>query len=99
MSKPILFQEIQFSISTQFSSIWLIDMSLSGATTLGQSGSGGNGNEEVLCIPQSSSITGTSLSDCLVSGLSLGGGLPLCRDAVDVFYTPNWLGKIYRRNI
>ena len=28
---------------------------------------GSNGNEEVLRIPQSSSITGTSPSDCLVS--------------------------------
>ena len=38
-----------------------------GATTLGQSGPGSDGNEEVLHIPQSSSITGFSLSDCLVS--------------------------------
>ena len=42
----------------------------------GQSEPGSNGNEEVLCIPQSPSITGTSPSDCLVSyqGHSLGGG-------------------------
>ena len=40
---------------------------LSGATTPGQCGTGSNGNEGVLRIPQSSSITGTSLSDCLVS--------------------------------
>ena len=31
MSKTILFQAIQFIISTQFSSIWLIDGALSGA--------------------------------------------------------------------
>ena len=39
-----------------------------------QSGPGNNGNEGVLCIPQSSSITGASSSDCLVSyiGHSLG---------------------------
>ena len=49
------------------SSIWPIDRTLSGATTLGQSGSWSNGNEGVLYIPQSSSITGASLSDCLVS--------------------------------
>ena len=49
------------------SSIWLIDGTLSFATTRGQSGPGSNGNERVLCIPQSSSITGASLSDCLVS--------------------------------
>ena len=49
---------------------------LSGATTPGQSGPGDDGNEGVLCIPQSSSITGTSPSDCLVSypGHTLGGG-------------------------
>ena len=40
---------------------------LSGATTLGQSGPGSDGTKGVLHIPQSSSITGTSLSDCLVS--------------------------------
>ena len=33
----------------------------------GQSGPGSNGNEVVLRIPQSSSITEASLSDCLVS--------------------------------
>ena len=67
MSKTVLFQIIQFSIITQFGSTWPIDRSLSGATTTGQSGSGSDGNEGVLCIPQSSSITGTSPSDCLVS--------------------------------
>ena len=49
---------------------------LSGATTSGQSGPGSDGNEGVLCIPQSSGITETSASDGLVSypGHSLGGG-------------------------
>ena len=50
MSKAVLFQTIQFSISTQFSSIWLIDWTLSGATTPGQSGPGSDGNEGVLQI-------------------------------------------------
>ena len=67
MSKTVLSQAIQFSISTRFISIWPIDRGLSGATTPGQSGPGSNGNEGVLCIPQNSSITGTSPSDCLVS--------------------------------
>ena len=40
MSKTVPFQIIQFCISTQFSSIWPIDRTLSGATTLGQSGPG-----------------------------------------------------------
>ena len=49
------------------SSIWPIDKTLSGATTPGQSGPGSDGNEGALHIPQSSSITGASSSDCLVS--------------------------------
>ena len=42
-------------------------MALSGATTPGQNRPGSIGNEGVFRIPQSSSITGTSPSDCLVS--------------------------------
>ena len=67
MSKTVLFQTVQFRISTQFSSIWPLDITLSGATNPGRSGPGSDGNEGVLSIPQSSSITGTSPSDCLVS--------------------------------
>ena len=52
--KIVLFQTIQF-------------MALSGATTLGQSGLRSDGYERLLRIPQSSRITGTSPSDCLVS--------------------------------
>ena len=62
--KTFLFRAIQFSISMQFSSIWPIKRTLSRATTPGQSGTG---NEEVFHFPQSSSITRTSPSDCLVS--------------------------------
>ena len=65
--KTDLFQAIKFSISTQFSSVWSIDRTLSDASTLGWGGPGSDGNEGVLCILQSSSITGTSPSDCLVS--------------------------------
>ena len=65
--KTVLFQTIQFIISTQFSSIYPINRTLSGATTPGQSGPGSDGNKGVLHIPQSSSITGASPSDCLVS--------------------------------
>ena len=32
--------------------------------TSGQGGPGSDGNEDVFCIPQSSCITGASLSDC-----------------------------------
>ena len=58
------------------SSIRLIDRALSGAIILGHSGPGSGGNEGVLRVPQSSNITGTSPSDCLVSypGYSLGVG-------------------------
>ena len=60
---------------------------LSGATTPGQSGTESDGNEGVFRIPQSSSIAGTSPSDCLVSNLghSLGGGLtplPRCSQCI-----------------
>ena len=49
-------------------------MTLSSATTPGLSGPGSDGNKRVLCIPQNSSITGASPSDCLVPylGRSLG---------------------------
>ena len=55
----VLFQTIQFSISTQFSSIWPIERTLSGASTPGQN------RPEI--ISQSSCITGTSPSNYLVS--------------------------------
>ena len=73
--KTVLFQVIQFIISTQFSSIWPINRTLSDATTLGQSRSGSDGSKWILHIPQSSRITGTSPLDCLVSYSehSLGG--------------------------
>ena len=67
--RTALFQAIQFSISTQFSFIWPINRTLLSATTPDSSGPGSNGNKGVLCIPQSSSITGPSRSDCLVSYL------------------------------
>ena len=93
------------------SSIWSIDRTLSGATTLGQSGPGSNVNEVVLHIPQSSSIIGSSPSDCLVlyPGHLLVGSLLLCRDAISVLNRCSWLGfeqvdgvdilSIYRINI
>ena len=92
--KRVPFQIIQFSISTQLSSIWPRDRAISGATTPGQSGPGSDGNETVLRIPNMSSITVTSPSDCLVSysGHSLARVLPLCRGAIGVFYSPSRLG-------
>ena len=93
--KTVLFQVIQFSISMQFSSIWPIDRTLSDATTPGQYGPGSIGNERVFRIPQSSSFTGASPPDCLVSyqAHSSEGVLPLCRESIGVFYSPRRLGK------
>ena len=65
--RTVLFQTIQLSKSTQFSSVCPIDRTLSGATTPGQSGPGNNDNKGVLCIPPNSSITEASPSNCLVS--------------------------------
>ena len=48
-------------------SIWPIDKTQSGATTLGLTWPGSDGNEAVLYISQSSNITAASPSDCLVS--------------------------------
>ena len=99
--KMVLFQANQFSISTQFSSIWSRDRTLSGAITPGQSGPGSDGNERVLLIPQSPSIIGTSPSDCFmfypghILDTRWGGVLPLCRDAAGVFYSPSRLGKLH----
>ena len=103
--KTVVSQAIQFSISTSFSSFRHIDTTLSGATTPGPSTPGSDGNIGILCTLQSSSITGTSPSDCLVSyqGHSFSvcvcvwGGLLLCRGAVGVFLSPSRLGNIYLR--
>ena len=48
--KTVLFQTIQFSMGTHYSSIWPIDRTLSGATTPGQSEPESDGNEGVLHI-------------------------------------------------
>ena len=74
--QTVLFQTIQFTISTQFRYIWPIDKALSSATTPGQSVPGSVDNEGVLRIHQRSSITRASPADCLVSypGHLLGGG-------------------------
>ena len=78
MSKAVLFQTIQFNISTQFSSIWRIGRTLYSTTPRSLKGPGSDGNKGVLHIPQSSSITGAWLSDCLVSylGYSLEKSYP-----------------------
>ena len=82
----------------QFSSIWPIDRTLSGATTLSQSGPGSDGNERVLHIPQSSSITGISPSDCLMSypGHSGAGAYPSAemQSVYSTAYSPRRQGNL-----
>ena len=70
--KTVLFQIIQFSISTQFSSIWPKDRTLSCVTTPSLSGPGCD------VIAQNFSSTETSPLDCIMSypGLSLGESNP-----------------------
>ena len=63
------FQIIRFGVITQFSSIWPIDRTLSGATTPGQSEPWSNSNEGVLRIPPNSRITETSPWDCHIQDI------------------------------
>ena len=89
------FQIIQFSINTQFSSIWPTNRTLSGVTSLDQSGPGSDGNKKVLHIFHSSSLTGASPSDCLVSYTEHSSGwgvLLLCRKAFSLFNSRSTLG-------
>ena len=73
----------------QFGSIWPIDRTLSGATTPGQNGHGTMAMKEVLHITQRFSITGISLSDCLVSysGHSFGKGFYPSAEVQSVYST------------
>ena len=80
--ETVLFQTIQLSISTQFSS----NLTLSGATTPGQSGPGSDGNKK---LQHYWSLTIRLFS--VISRTLVGGVLPLCRDSVGVFYSPSWL--------
>ena len=68
--QTVLFQTIQFRISHLFTlslNVKRFYSTLSGATTPSQSGPGSNSNEEVLRIPQNSSITAGSPLGCLMS--------------------------------
>ena len=69
-----------------------MDGAPAGVTTPGQSGPESNFKKGALHIPKRS-WTGALSFDGVVSykGYSLGVGLPLCRDTVDIFYTPSAL--------
>ena len=81
------------------SSIWPIDVTRTHTTILGQSGQECNSKEEVLHLPESSR-TGASPSDGLLSyqDHSLGRVLPLSRNAVGVFYSPQPTGLTRNKN-
>ena len=88
----VLFQGIQLSISHLFV------LSVIDTFSCYQSGPGSDGNKELLCIPQSFSITGASPSDCLVSypGHSLEEGSYLSAEKQLMYSTApaNWAGDI-----
>ena len=96
-----LFQTIQFTISHLFAQFkhqtvpFDQYIGVFQVLPLQVSGPRSNGNEEVLHIPQISSITWASPSDFfgVISRTLVGGGvLPLCRDAVSVFNGASILG-------
>ena len=66
----VLFQIIYFSRSHLFAlslNVKQYNLTPSSATAPGQSEPGSAGKEGVFCIPQSSSVTGASQLDCLMS--------------------------------
>ena len=91
--QTVLFETIQFSISTKFKShLFYLTHRWDPFRCYhpDQSGLGSDGNERVLYILKSSCITETSPTVYLVSYLGdlLGGVLHLCIDAVSVFCCP-----------
>ena len=93
MSKRLVFQTIQFNISTQFSFIWPVDRTLPGAITPGQSAPERDGNKCVLCIPQHY-WNFTIIFFSVIFRILVRGVLPLCREAFGLFYRPIRLGKL-----
>ena len=96
--KTVLFQAflfiILFSICIQISPIWAIDRILSGATTPSHSEPGSDSNEGVLCIPNTPAllVPHHQIVSCLIQD-TRWGVLPVCRDAIGVFYSPSRLGN------
>ena len=87
--KTVLFQVIQFSINTV---LFYLTHRLDPIRCdhSGQSVPGSDGNEGVVHIPESSSITGTLPSDCLVSypgHLLVGGGVSYPSAVVQSVYS------------
>ena len=88
---------IHINSSSSNNSVWHTDRIISADTIPSQSGPGSDGNKGVPRISKSSSITGASPSDCLVSysGYSLRGVLALCSDAASVLCSPSRLGHTF----
>ena len=72
-------------------SIRSVHRTLSSATTPRQTGPGSDGNDGVLHIPQRSSITGASQSDCFMSypGHTLGESFPEMQSKYSTA-SPDW---------
>ena len=94
--KTVLFQAIHFSISTQFSSIWPIDRTLSGSTTPGLSEPGSGAMKMYSAFPTAPDylkplylIVQWHIHD------TSWRFLPHCRAAVGVFYSPSWLANVF----
>ena len=71
------------------SHIWPTNRTQSGTNTLGKSGPKSESNEGIFLIPQTSSITGDSLSDCSMSyaGESLWRGVLTFAEMLSVYFT------------
>ena len=81
-----------YRVETSNHSIWPIHRTLSGATTPGQSGHGSNGYKGVLRhSPKLQYYWSLTIRlFCVISRILVGEGvLPLCREAVRVFYSPS----------
>ena len=91
--QTVLFQTIQFNASNLFAqfkcqTVWPIDRTLLGATTPGQSGPGSDDNEAYSAFPKAPALLESHQQTfSVIPGYSLEGVLPLCRDAVGIFYS------------
>ena len=88
---------IQFSISMRFNSIWSIDRTLSGATTQGPKWTWEQWRwNGTLHFPKLQNYWNLTIRLYSVINRTLirwSGVLPLCWEAVSVFYSSSWLGN------
>ena len=73
-----------------------MERTLSGTTTLSQSGPGSDGNEWVLCIPKPPELLKPhhQIVYCRIQDTRWADVLPLSREAVGLFYSPTGRGQI-----